>query len=198
MIQRGSLPRDSEGVTIVEFAIVAPIMLTFIFGVLDLGHGLYMQSVLQGAVQDSGRNAGIEGRRATMDAIDGKVLSSVQSVMPFLDEDDVVITRLNYENFSDVGMPEDFDDTNGNGIWDPNECFTDLNGNGRWDADVGASGLGGADDVVYFKVDVTYDRLFPLWKLIGLPSRGTASASTVLRSQPFGVQASRRAVRICP
>jgi Flp pilus assembly protein TadG len=198
VIRPDRLLRNTEGVTIVEFAIVAPIMLTFIFGILDLGHGLYMQSVLQGAVQDAGRDAGIEGSQATKDAIDETVLRTVQAVMPFIDEDDVDIQRLNYENFSDVGMPEDFDDTNGNGIWDANECFTDLNGNRQWDTDVGVIGLGGADDVVSYTVEVTYDRLFPLWKLIGLSGRGTASASTVMRSQPFRQQASRRAVLICP
>jgi Flp pilus assembly protein TadG len=195
---RDLLLRSDDGVTIVEFAIVGPIMLTLIFGILDLGHGLYMQSVLQGAVQDAGRKAGIEGGNTSKAAIDEKVVSSVQSVMPFLDDDDVKITRLNYENFSDVGMPEDFDDTNGNGAYDANECFTDRNNNGQWDPDVGAVGLGGADDIVNYNVQVDYDRLFPLWKMIGLPSRGSASATTVMRSQPFGPQASRRAVRICP
>ena len=40
MICVRDLVRDREGVTIVEFAIVAPVMITLIFGVLYLGHGL--------------------------------------------------------------------------------------------------------------------------------------------------------------
>ncbi|TFW83659.1 TadE/TadG family type IV pilus assembly protein, partial [Escherichia coli] len=42
MIRPRSLLRDTAGVTIVEFAIVAPVFLALIFGILDLGHGLYM------------------------------------------------------------------------------------------------------------------------------------------------------------
>ena len=59
-------------------------------------------------------------------------------------------------------------------------------------------GLGGADDVVHYEVTVTYSRFFPLWKLIGLPHRTQASAATIMRSQPFGQQASRSSVRMCP
>ena len=198
MICVRDLVRNREGVTIVEFAIVAPVMLTLIFGVLDLGHGLYMQSVLQGAVQSAGRDSGLEGASGSQAAIDEHVIDSVKAVMPFLDEDDIEISRSNYETFSDVGTPEDFDDSNDNETYDDTECFTDRNGNAQWDSDVGMDGLGGADDVVHYEVTVTYSRFFPLWKLIGLPHRTQASAATIMRSQPFGQQASRSSVRMCP
>ncbi len=193
-----ALGRDTAGVTIVEFAIVAPVLLTLIFGVLDLGHGLYMQSVLQGAVQDAGRDAGLESGRTAQATIDESVRSSVQAVMPFIPDEDIAIKRSNYATFSDVGVPEDYEDTNNNDTYDITECFTDQNGNAQWDDDIGADGLGGADDVVYYEVTVGYDRLFPLWSMIGLSQRTTAQATTVMRNQPFGEQAERKTVRICP
>lgn len=198
MIRTRSLVRDTAGVTIVEFAIVAPVLLALIFGVLDLGHGLYMQSVLQGAVQEAGRDAGLESGPTTQAAIDGNVRESVQAVMPFIPDEDIDIKRSNYATFSDVGVPEDFDDANDNDTYDITECFTDQNGNDQWDDDIGAAGLGGADDVVYYEVTVGYDRLFPLWSMIGLSQRTTAQATTVMRNQPFGEQASRKTVHICP
>ncbi|MGV2496375.1 TadE/TadG family type IV pilus assembly protein [Pelagerythrobacter aerophilus] len=193
-----ALLRDTAGVTIIEFAIVAPVLLTLIFGVLDLGHGLYMQSVLQGAVQDAGRDAGLESGRTAQATIDESVRTSVQAVMPFIPDEDIDIKRSNYVTFSDIGVPEDYDDTNNNDLYDITECFTDQNGNGQWDDDIGADGLGGADDVVYYEVTVGYDRLFPLWSMIGLQQRATAQATTVMRNQPFGEQAARKTVRICP
>ncbi|MXO68173.1 pilus assembly protein [Altererythrobacter marinus] len=192
------LRRDREGVTIIEFAIVAPVLLVFIFGILDLGHGLYMQSVLQGTVQNAGRDAGLESGRVGQAAIDADVRERIKAVMPYLDDDDIAIERQNYETFSDVDVPEDFDDMNGSGAYDDNECFTDRNNNGQWDPDVGADGLGGADDVVQYEVTVTYDRLLPFWRMLDLPHRGVAQATTVMRNQPFGQQATRRSVRICP
>lgn len=196
--RRQSLARDTEGVTLVEFALVAPVLFMLIFGIFDIGHGLYMQSVLQGAVQDAGRDSGLESGQLNQIAIDEAVTESVQAVMPFVEEDDIDIVRTNYQSFSDVGTPEDFDDRNDNDIYEDNECFTDRNDNGMWDSDVGAGGLGGADDIVYYEVSVRYDRLFPLWRMIGLPHRGLAQATTVMRNQPFGEQAERRSVRICP
>ncbi|WP_374405756.1 TadE/TadG family type IV pilus assembly protein [Pelagerythrobacter sp.] len=198
MTYRRNLARDTGGVTLVEFALVAPVLFLLIFGIFDIGHGLYLRSVLQGAVQDAARGAGLESGRLNQAALDERVMLSVQGVMPFVEEDDIDIVRLNYENFSDVGTPEDFDDTNRNNTYDDTECFTDRNDNGQWDPDVGAGGLGGADDIVYYEVGVRYDRLFPLWSMIGLPHRGLAQATTVMRNQPFGEQAEREAVRICP
>ncbi len=191
--------RGSErGATLVEFALIAPVLFVFVFGVLDLGYGLYMQSVLQGVVQDAARDSGLESGKTNKNAIDQNIVASVRGVMPFLKASDIQLKRVNYESFSDVGVAEDFDDTNGNDEYDDTECFTDRNNNTVWDEDLGASGLGGADDVVYYQVDVAYDRLFPLWSLIGLSQRTTAQATTVLRSQPFGEQATRKTVRICP
>jgi hypothetical protein len=34
--------------------------------------------------------------------------------------------------------------------------------------------------------------------MLDLPHRGVAQATTVMRNQPFGQQATRRSVRICP
>lgn len=198
MIRDRSLLRDMAGVTIIEFAIVAPVLLALIFGILDLGHGLYMRSVLQGAVQDAGRDAGLESGQVMLADIDASVKASVQAVMPFIPDEDIAIKRSNYEAFSDVGKPEDFDDANGNDIYDDGECFTDENGNAQWDADVGAVGLGGADDIVRYEVTVSYDRLFPLWSMIGLPQRDTAQATTVMRNQPFRPNDGRSSVRVCP
>lgn len=193
-----ALRKSEQGVTIVEFALIAPVLFVFVFGVLDLGYGLYMQSVLQGVVQDAARDSGLESGKANRNAIDQDIVASVQGVMPYIEAGDIKLKRTNYETFSDVGVAEDFDDTNGNNEYDDTECFTDRNNNTVWDEDLGASGLGGADDVVYYQVDVAYDRLFPLWSLIGLSQRATAQATTVLRSQPFGEQATRKSTRICP
>ncbi len=195
---RANLRENSEGVTLVEFGLVAPILLMTIFGIFDIGHGLYMQSVLQGAVQTAGRDAGLEGGRAGQAAIDQAVKTNIQAVMPFVKAEDISIVRTNYESFSDVGKSEDFDDTNGNNTYDITECFTDRNNNQIWDSDRGVGGLGGADDIVHYKVIVGYDRIFPLWGMLNQSNRGSIQATTVMRNQPFGEQATRRSVRICP
>lgn len=189
------LSRDSAGATIVEFAIVAPVFLLLLLGVFDLGHRIYAQTVLQGAVNQAGRNAGLESGADAMSAIDGAVRTQVAKIVP---QGAVLTSRRNYQSFNDVNKPEDFVDANGNGAYDPEECFTDVNGNAAWDEDRGAEGLGGADDVVLYTATLQYDSLVPLMGFLGGSDRRNIAASTILRNQPFGDQAVRPEEQICP
>ena len=74
----------------------------------------------------------------------------------------------------------------------------DENGNNRWDADVGASGQGGARDVVVYRVTVAYDELVPLSRFVGLDPKRRFTAVTTLMNQPFATQADRTVKQICP
>lgn len=189
------LATQERGATLIEFAIVAPVFLLLLFGVFDVGQGLYVRSTLQGALQDAGRDAGLESGSTQIAAIDAYVKEQVQPVAP---DATFEVRRSNYQNFTDVGRPEDFTDSNNNDAYDADECFIDENDNQTWDDDVGKSGLGGANDVMTFTVEVTYDRLFPLWRLIGQSQQTTISGTTVLRNQPFGGQAARPKKNVCP
>ncbi|MCB2047025.1 MAG: pilus assembly protein [Novosphingobium sp.] len=186
---------DSSGAALVEFAIVAPIFLVLMFGVFELGHMAYVQTVLHGAVQDAGRNGGLESGRTNMQSIDDRVLEQVSHIAP---HGTIVATRRNYRTFFDVAKPEDFTDANGNGVYDSGECFMDANGSGSWDADRAKSGLGGADDVVVYTATLTYERIVPLWKFLGWDKEVSLSASTTLRNQPFADQDARPETLICP
>lgn len=190
------LAGDVRGATLPEFAIILPTFLVLLFGIFDIGQGIYAQSVLQGALQDAGRDAGLESGSNQIANIDAYVK---RQMGPIAITDPVyTVTRKNYYTFSDVGKPEDFTDKNNNSQYDTGECFTDQNANGQWDADVGKDSLGGANDVVKYTVDVKYDRIFPLWKLIGQDQTTEISASTIMRNQPFGPQAARATKNICP
>lgn len=190
------LASDERGATIVEFAIVVPSFLLLLFGIFDVGQAIYAQSVLQGAMQDAGRDAGLESGADQSDAINAYVREQTAPIV--FGDPEYTVVRSNYQTFSDVGRPEDFTDSNDNNSYDPDECFTDENDNGEWDPDVGKDGIGGANDVAVYTVNVEYDRVFPLWKLIGLSSKTELSASTTLRNQPYGSQAARTKTQVCP
>lgn len=192
----GRLAGDVRGATLPEFAIILPTFLLLLFGIFDVGQGIYVQSVMQGAMQDAGRDAGLEDAKDQLNAIDQYVKDQMGPVA--ITNPTYTITRKNYYTFSDVGRPEDYTDANHNNQYDPGECFTDENDSGEWEDDVGKDNLGGANDIVMFTVDVTYDRIFPLWKLIGQSQRAEVSTSTILRNQPFATQTKRTAKPICP
>jgi Flp pilus assembly protein TadG len=175
---------SNEGAAITEFALVAPVMLLMLVGFFDIGHSIYVRSVLHGAVQKAGRDSTIEASNTS--AIDTMVRGQVKPVAGqfanFASE------RFSYTGFGQVGEPEEFVDANANDEFDTGECFEDVNGNGNWDADMGASGQGGASDVVMYRMTVSYPRMFPMAGLLGWSDDISVTASTVLRNQPYGEQ----------
>ena len=199
------LVREQSGVTIVEFGLVAPVMLLLIMGLGDMLYQGYLQSILTGAVQKAGRDSGIEGGASTSSTIDAKVISMVGQIVKNPTQSCSTSTsgsatwcstRKSYDSFTEVA-PEPFTDTNGNGVRDAKECFTDENGNGVWDADPGVSGQGGASDVTLYTMSITYPRLFPVAGLFGWSNRQTVSASTLLKNQPYATQTTTTATTIC-
>jgi Flp pilus assembly protein TadG len=189
---------DRRGVTIVEFALVAPVMLLMSLGLADLTYRTYVQSVLTGALQKAGRDSTIQGSATQATSIDTKVISAVQAVAPGAT---YASTRRSYASFGVVNG-EPFTDTSppsqyANGRYDlGRECFMDTNGNNKWDADPGLVGQGGANDVVVYTMTVTYTRFFPMAGLLGWSNTQDVSAKTVLKNQPYASQADVK--QVCP
>ena len=57
--------RDTRGATIVEFALISPVMCLLLLGLIDLGYRTYVTSVVQGAIQEAARTATVGGIAAT-------------------------------------------------------------------------------------------------------------------------------------
>lgn len=190
------LADDRAGVTVIEFAIVGPVLMLMIFGLFDIAHTQYTASVLNGAIQKAGRDITLQTASSSETAIDNRVRDQVSSVMPR--GSTVTFQKLSQYDFSDVNAPEDFTDLNNNGRCDNGEPYTDSNNNGSWSSNRGRTGIGGARDVVVYTATVSYPRLFPLFTMIGLPQNVTLSSSTVLRTQPYDEQDARvTTVRNC-
>lgn len=179
-----TLLKDRRGVTVLEFAIVAPVMLTLMMGLMELLFQVYVQSVLDGAMQKAGRDSSLEGNVVNGDALDQKVEDMVGTVVKTATYTSV---RKSYSTFSLV-KPENFNDKNGNGIRDSGECFDDVNNNGIWDADPGRDSQGGANDVTKYTMTVTYKHLFPIQKFLGWGDMVTLTSTTLLKNQPYKTQ----------
>lgn len=187
---------ENSGISAVEFGLVAPVLLLMMMGFFDLAHRAYALTVLQGAVEDAGRRSTLQSGTANISSIDAAVTKVVRPILG----NDAVFTpgRTSYTTFSDVGTPERFvDKAPFNNKYDPGECFEDANGNGVWDADRGKNGQGNAQDIVVYKISVSYPRMFPMAGLLGWPENETVGASTVLRNQPWAAQAIPT-VNVCP
>ncbi|MFM9936339.1 MAG: TadE/TadG family type IV pilus assembly protein [Novosphingobium sp.] len=189
------LLRDRRGASAVEFAMTAPVLFLMISGTLDMAQGYFVNTVLQGAVNAAARKSSLQTGQTASATLDTLVSSMIKNAMP---KATVTFVRKNYAEFSAVGMPEDFTDTNKNGKYDAAECFVDMNSNALWDADMGQTGLGGANDVVVYTVTVNYKRMFGFGSYLGLPLNQAIRATTILKNQPFATQSSRTGTSICP
>ncbi|MFC3173401.1 TadE/TadG family type IV pilus assembly protein [Novosphingobium bradum] len=189
------LAADARGAALVEFAIIIPVVAMLLLGSIEFGLNVYMRAVLEGAMQQAGRNSSLQTAQASQTAIDTFVRDRVQAILP---NATVTFVRENYQAFQTVGRPEDFTDTNGNGVRDTTECFQDANGNNTWDADGGRSGIGGANDVVEYTATVSYASIIPGGSAIGLSPTTSIKATTMLRNQPFASQPGWSTTRVCP
>jgi Flp pilus assembly protein TadG len=177
------LRRDREGVTLVEFAFVGPVLILMLMGLFDIAHTQYTSSVLYGAMQKAARDYTLETAGVSATTIDNRVQDQIRSVMP--NGATITFTKSSFEDFKNVNEPEQYTDNNNNNRCDNGEPYEDANNNSSWDVYRGQTGIGEARDVFLYTTNVTYPRMFPMFSMIGLPANVNLSATTVLRRQPF-------------
>lgn len=180
---------DKRGAAATEFAIVAPVFFMTLMAAYDIGHSLYIRAVLQGIVQKTARDSGLENGAtpAAQATFDQRVRSQVQ---PLATNGSINFSRRFFRNYSAAAahQPEPWTDTDNDATCNNGEPYQDNNNNGTWDADGGDTGQGGAKDKVVYTVTLSYRHVFPLWRFIGGHENDVQSASTVLANQPYGDQ----------
>lgn len=175
------LRRDARGATIVEFAVVLPVLSLLLLGLLDLGYRSYATSMVQGALHDASRMATVGSY--TLAQIDTRVKARLSN---FASRSTVTTSTTSYYDFAGVAQAEKIvGDTAPIGPYNSGDCFEDANGNNTYDIDRGRDSTGGADDIVRYQVTITYPRIVPLGGFMGWGNTQTITQNTVLRNQPF-------------
>jgi Flp pilus assembly protein TadG len=189
-----NLAGDRRGVTAVEFGIVALPLAMLVMGGFDLSHQAYIRAVMQGALTDAARRASVQDPQftasgsTTQERVNNTIKSQLEAITPGAT---VTVTESNFYDFSGIGNPEKLmTDVNGNGEYDAadKDCFSDLNENGAYDSDTGRDGIGGANDVAFYRADIDMPRLFPVAGLLGFSPNYQLSVATAVRNQPYGTQ----------
>jgi Flp pilus assembly protein TadG len=180
---------DESGLSLVEFGLLAPVMILMITGFLEIGYVAYARSTLESATLEAARFAMAtdcpDEREETMRIMIADRMSIISSADG---QGPNIVVKSYAGKFGDVGTPEPFtDNVTVNSKWDTGEPFTDVNGNGKWDADMGKDGsLGAAGDVVTYETSYKVASLMPF--LAKTMSRGLGyypiNAATVTRNEP--------------
>jgi Flp pilus assembly protein TadG len=199
--------RDNEdGIAAVEFGLIGSVFITLLLGGFDLGHTMYMNTVLEGALQSAARNSALQtGSVASKQAaLDANVSAQIRRLNKTAN---VVFTRRFYKSFTAARDAKHENDINtlvpaknNNGKCETGESYLDVNNNGSYDTDGGNGGQGGAQDTVIYKASISYPRMFPYASVVGLSSNVKLSASTVMQNQPYSAQSQYgpATTRTCP
>jgi len=184
---------DTRGATLVEFAIVLVPLCILLLGGLDLAYQSYLRSLLQGALNDVARSASVEspsitcGTGTTAERIDCAIQRKVNTVARHATYQ---LTMQNFYQFSGVGRSEKLTtDHNNNGQYDSGDCWEDLDSDGVFDTSAGRTGLGGADDVVFYQVTLNSPRIIPIDSFLSGGESYHIVARTAIRNQPYARQA---------
>ena len=180
------LRRQSDGSTVLEFAFVAPVLMVLLVGSMEVGMIFFASSLLEGGLREASR-FGLTGAPPASGTRESHIADVVnQNGAGVIQVDDSNSTTLVYPNFTSIGEPEPYTDTNGNSVHDVGEPFTDINCNSQWDPDMGKSGLGHGGEVVQYTVN--FDLKFMtgfLAPLLGANGKLPLSASVVVRNESF-------------
>jgi Flp pilus assembly protein TadG len=188
--QRRSLLRCRKGSTALEFAFVLPVMVWMMSGALEFAMYSYTSAVMEGSVHLSSRlgKTGYTEEELTGVSREDMILQMIRDQsFVMIDTNDMSIETKVYGQLSNIQQPEPYIDSNNNGSYNLGEPFNDINGNGVRDVDMGAAGLGDAEDIVVYTVVYPYRVMTPfLTTVIGdengeIPIR----ASVIVKNEPW-------------
>lgn len=180
--------RREDGIAAVEFAFAAPVLLAVMIGAFEISNFMFAKVVLEGAAREAARQ-GITGYAPCGMTREEFIQATIdRAMLGFSDPERRTVNKRVYQSFTDIGEPEDFDDVNGNSVYDMGEPFTDVNGNNQWDPDMAAAGLGGPGDVVVYDFSYQLDSMTGFFAHI-VPSAATMTltASTAVRNEPASI-----------
>jgi Flp pilus assembly pilin Flp len=184
----------AEGATVVEYALILPILLMLIMGILEYNTIMYAMSVLDGSVTAAAREGSTGYTGSGYSTRQLYVYSLVKSHSSgLLAPASLNISSKSYSAFSNMHQPEPcISPTTAPCPGTPGTNFVDINGNGIWDQDQGTSGVGGAGDIVVYTVSYPWPIYTPILKpFLGSGGTFTITSSAVVKNEPYNIGASR-------
>lgn len=183
---RPLLLKDQSGIAALEFAMITPVFLLMVMGIIEFSSIMFTTAVMESATNITSR-LGKTGYVAQGTTREQQIIDSVASrTSGLLDPNKIEIDSKAYTDFSKIGQPEPCLSPNVSpcpGAAGVN--FIDINGNGSWDPDMGRAGLGNAGDVVVYTVTYPWPVMTPLIGTI-IGNTFDITVRTVVRNEPYG------------
>ena len=178
--------RSNDGAAALEFALVLPPLCLILVGMFEMSMLMFAQASMEGALREAAR-FGMTGSVSDPAQRQAQILAIIdKDTLNLFDPKDATITYEIYNSFNNVGQPEPYVDSNGNGKRDSGESYTDVNGNAKWDADQGKDGIGASAQIVQYTVQYDWHVITPFMApFFGHNGKVHLKASIVLRNEPW-------------
>lgn len=182
-----SLSADTRGVTAVEFAILSPVLMLMLIGILEFALVFFSQQVMENVsynVSRLGKTGFVDTDMTQEQTIRAMLAERLEGL---IDIDTVGIQTTTYGQFSDIDANEPFIDANENGVRDDGENYTDLNGNGQYDGALAVTGYGQSGQITVYQITVPWRVFTPvLSHMIGDGNGNIVLESrVVVRNEPY-------------
>ncbi|TAH33572.1 MAG: pilus assembly protein [Alphaproteobacteria bacterium] len=182
MIKKWAFLKTCEkGAVAIEFALIAPLMILFVIGVIEIATAMAVSTMLEGGLREASRfgvtGSTTGGRQASINQI------LANHSYGLINPANISLSTKVYGSFASIG-DEEYTDSNNNGTHDNGEPYTDRNGNGQWDADGGSAGLGSSSQIVVYRVNYDWPYLTGIFRPIVGNSLHLSSAIAV-RNEPY-------------
>ncbi len=180
---RASMAKCQKGSTIIEFAIVAPVLFLILFGVFEFAFIVFATIVIESATDIATRTSRI-GNLDDINDFKAHIRDVIEEKsFGLINYDRVVITTdtsADYENLNKLPEPETCIKSEGR------ECvqWIDTNGNGIYD-DGASLALGGGGERIEFRVLYPWTIQFPfMGDFIGDNGEYIITASSIVQNEP--------------
>lgn len=185
-MRRRNLIFNEDGVTILEFSLVAPFLFIAVVGIIEIGLVYSAQNVLESAAyvaSRTGKTGFVDENKTQIETIEELLKKQAGMLM---NPDNIVITKLSYGDFDEIGQAESFVDANGNNEYDEGETFTDLDDDSQWDSDIGQDDYGQGGEVVVYTITYPWTVFTPLiGGIIGNNGTINLASFAVVKNEPY-------------
>lgn len=180
------LCRNQQGITSLEFALIAPVLVLFVMGIIEFSMIMYTTTIMESATNSTSR-LGKTGYDPSGITREQAIINSIHSrTAGLLNPANLTLTTKVYADFNKVGKPEPcINPLNPPCHGTPGINYIDANGNGLWDSDMGDAGLGSAGEIVLYVVSYPWPITTPMIAAI-MGNTYDITVRTVVRNEPFG------------